>query len=413
MKLMRLATAYPVYLDAFYRSNPSVLQSSHAEQLAALNFDAFGWADFWDVALAPLGYEVQSILANAEPMQHAWARENGVAFERSRWEHDLAAAQIAAFAPEILLVEDFGRFSDEWIREVRRRTPSIRLVIGWCGAPYEGYDAFRGFDVVFSNIPEVVADLTARGMAAEHLRHAFEPRILERLPERARNAADFSFVGQVSNVPGAHQGRLRMLKRLHDDIGIVVYSPQERYSFALEFKTWAARRAYFSLRWLKARGVQAASLERIPVIGRAGRWAQAPRKAEFFKRQPASILPGMRPPVFGLEMFATLRDSKASFNAHIGLSQRTATNMRLFEATGAGGCLVTDWKEDLAELFDLDREIVCYRSIEECVEKVRWLLEHPEQRAQIARAGQARTLRDHTFAARAPRFHDLVRRHLR
>jgi spore maturation protein CgeB len=82
--------------------------------------------------------------------------------------------------------------------------------------------------------------------------------------------------------------------------------------------------------------------------------------------------------------------------------------MRLFEATGAGACLITDRKENLGTLFVPDGEVVAYTSPEDCIEKVLWLLDHPEERNRIAKAGQARTLREHTFIHRAEEFDDLV-----
>jgi spore maturation protein CgeB len=117
----------------------------------------------------------------------------------------------------------------------------------------------------------------------------------------------------------------------------------------------------------------------------------------------------MRPAVYGLEMFQTLRDSRVTFNNHIDLSAASASNMRLFESTGVGTCLLTDRKPNLPSLFEPDREVVAYGSTEECVEKVRWLLEHEAEREEIARAGQARVLREHTFAHRAPRLDALIR----
>ena len=83
--------------------------------------------------------------------------------------------------------------------------------------------------------------------------------------------------------------------------------------------------------------------------------------------------------------------------------------MRLFEATGVGTCLLTDWKENLSELFEIDREIVTYKSVDECIEKAKWLLEHPQERELIAKAGQARTLKDHTFAQRAVQLDKIIR----
>jgi spore maturation protein CgeB len=61
---------------------------------------------------------------------------------------------------------------------------------------------------------------------------------------------------------------------------------------------------------------------------------------------------------------------------------------------------VTDWKQNLHEMFEPDVDVVAYRTPRECVEKIRYLLEHEEERAQIARAGQARTLREHTYRSR-------------
>jgi len=87
--------------------------------------------------------------------------------------------------------------------------------------------------------------------------------------------------------------------------------------------------------------------------------------------------------------------------------------MRLFEATGVGSCLVTDWRKNIRELFEPDREVVTYRSPEECVEKATWLLDHPRERLEIARAGQARALKDHTFVPRGAQLDAIVRSALR
>ena len=86
--------------------------------------------------------------------------------------------------------------------------------------------------------------------------------------------------------------------------------------------------------------------------------------------------------------------------------------MRLYEATGVGTCLLTDWKPNLHELFEPDKEVVAYQSPEECVEKIKWLLEHPEERERIAQAGQARTLQKHTFAQRAIQLNEIIQTNL-
>jgi spore maturation protein CgeB len=108
-------------------------------------------------------------------------------------------------------------------------------------------------------------------------------------------------------------------------------------------------------------------------------------------------------------MFQVLHDSKITLNTHADTSTRYASNMRLFETTGVGTCLLTDWKENLFELFEPDREVVAYCSAEDCVEKVRWLLNHPKEREAIAKAGQSRTLEAHTFSHRALQLDELLK----
>lgn len=85
--------------------------------------------------------------------------------------------------------------------------------------------------------------------------------------------------------------------------------------------------------------------------------------------------------------------------------------MRLYEATGAGAMLLTDWKENLPEMFEPGKEVATYRTPEECAEQIRYYLRHEEKRKKIAAAGQQRTLRDHTYCQRAEELVDIVKRY--
>ncbi len=108
-------------------------------------------------------------------------------------------------------------------------------------------------------------------------------------------------------------------------------------------------------------------------------------------------------------MYQTLHDSRLTLNTHIDIALDNASNMRLFEATGVGTCLLTERQPDLAELFEPDVEVATYSSPPEAVEKARYLLDHDDVRRSIADAGQARVQRDHTFAQRAQWMDQLFR----
>jgi spore maturation protein CgeB len=100
-----------------------------------------------------------------------------------------------------------------------------------------------------------------------------------------------------------------------------------------------------------------------------------------------------------------------TLNTH-GDKAAYAANMRLFEATGVGTLLITDWQENLHEIFEPGKEVIAYRTPEECAELIQYYLEHVEEREAIARAGQERTLREHTYYKRMQELVGILERYL-
>ena len=116
--------------------------------------------------------------------------------------------------------------------------------------------------------------------------------------------------------------------------------------------------------------------------------------------------------LWGCEMYQVLRHSKITLNHHIGVAGAYANNMRLFESTGVGTLLLTDWKKNLSDMFEPGTEVVAYRTAEECIELMNYYLEHDEERASIAWNGQQRTLREHNYFQRMGEFVEIVRRYV-
>jgi len=114
---------------------------------------------------------------------------------------------------------------------------------------------------------------------------------------------------------------------------------------------------------------------------------------------------------WGREMYQILCNSKITLNHHGDIAPY-ANNCRLYEATGVGILLITDWKENLHEMFEPGKEVVAYRNAEECAEFIQYYLEHDEEREAIAQAGQERTLREHTWFHRMQELVDIVKKYL-
>ncbi|MDW8065789.1 MAG: glycosyltransferase [Anaerolineae bacterium] len=85
--------------------------------------------------------------------------------------------------------------------------------------------------------------------------------------------------------------------------------------------------------------------------------------------------------------------------------------MRVFEGTACGALVLTDVVANgLEELFAVGREIVTYRDDEDLMEKIAYYLAHEEECEAIARAGQQRTLREHTYLHRMQRLTEILSR---
>ena len=86
-----------------------------------------------------------------------------------------------------------------------------------------------------------------------------------------------------------------------------------------------------------------------------------------------------------------------------------ALKMRDFDGPMSGTCYITQDNKDLESLYDIGKEIVTYKSINECVEKIRHLLDNETEREQIARAGYLRAQHDHTWIQRFKGLLDILR----
>lgn len=324
-------------------------------------------------ALIGLGYDARDIAVTVQPSQRAWAQEHSVAYRQRKWVADIAWAQVRYFRPEVLMVDPYA-VSPGWLQTVRA-DGGVRLVICRHSSPRSDLSRFRLADIVVTGDSDQVAALRSAGIRAELLHHAFDDRVLNKLPER-ETSSSLIFSGQVLPRVGFHLYRMEVLEAFQQS--------------ALPLEIHLLRNETT----LRDRMV-----ERLRHPSRRNRSDQL----------PPEIVSSSKPPVFGLEMLRLLRSAGVTLNIHGDVSVNNANNLRLWEATGVGSCLLTDDKSNLGQLFDRDREIVTFRSPEEAVEKARWLIGYPREARAIAEAGQQKTLADHIYARRVVELDDIIR----
>lgn len=83
-----------------------------------------------------------------------------------------------------------------------------------------------------------------------------------------------------------------------------------------------------------------------------------------------------------------------------GSETLTTLKARDFECPGIGSCYLTTYNFELCEHWDIGKEILCYRSIEELVEMIAYYGKKPEDCLKIAEAAFGRAKKEHTWAHR-------------
>ncbi len=375
MKILIIDTYYNDFLKEIYQKNFISKDNSYEIQKKYLIKSRFGTSDFYSHNLKKIGVDAKELIVNCSELQKKWAKENGFSFLdiTSKIPHklfkiplirnkinlirtDLAITkkQIKKFRPDVIYCQDLSFFPGDVLDEIKKEN-QIKLIIGQIACPLPPKSFLKPYDLIITSFPHFVKKLNEMGKKSEFLKIGFDNRILEEVGYKKRDI-DFSFVGGISK---HHNSALKNIEFL------LSKSNMEIYGYGVNNLN------FNSLIKKKHRGVK-----------------------------------------WGLDMYEILSRTKISFNRHINISENNANNMRLFEATGMGSLLLTDMKDNLKNMYEIDREIVTYRCKEEALEKVNYLINNKDKLSSIAKAGQSRTLKDHTYEIRMKELFEIIKKHI-
>ena len=95
-------------------------------------------------------------------------------------------------------------------------------------------------------------------------------------------------------------------------------------------------------------------------------------------------------------------------NSHTDLSKNYSANMRLFETTGIGTGILTEYSKNIHELFDKD-EIITYIDYEDCMNKIEYYKMNLDELNEIALKGQKKTLKNHSSFIRVSEIDNIIK----
>lgn len=369
LKLMQISTLYNNYLSKLYTDKPSLKQISYIEQIETIWKDGFGASHMIAKHLGGIGYDSQLIIANCQSAQLQWLKENSnIKSLPSDWQNEVTRLQVENFKPDILYLLDSVAFDSRFINSLSYRP---KLVIGWRTASIpEGTD-WTAFDLILSFHKLIRERALLMGVkATEHFYPGFPEWILPLIND-VQPSTDVVFCGSWYSV---HKRRNTYWEQVAENASDTLKG--------------------FSLR--------------------------------FFLLNPENCLPeiivrynqGNR---YGIDMHRVLRIGRINLNAggdvfngksSSDLSMGDSINMRLFEATGSGTFLLTEFHENLYQYFKPGQEIETFCNGEELIDKIRFYLANPSIREKIAKRGQEKCLTKHSMKQRAMAFNKIITKYL-
>ncbi|MDE6744356.1 MAG: glycosyltransferase [Lachnospiraceae bacterium] len=99
------------------------------------------------------------------------------------------------------------------------------------------------------------------------------------------------------------------------------------------------------------------------------------------------------------EMPLIFHQSRINLNMTIRPIQ-TGLSLRIFDILGCGGFLLTNYQQELGELYEIGKDVEVFTSKEELADKAAYYLTHDEERQKIARNGYEKTRALHTYETR-------------
>lgn len=367
MRVLILDSYYKEFITNSRKINPSLGNKKYQKQLDYMFSLFFGTADSYSYYLKKLGIVARDIIANDQTLQRQWAKEHGVYVSgtgivsyiqslpylyrflgKPKWMQEILLAQIEDFGPDILFLQDLTIFNPDVLRKLSKRYKLVGQIAS--SLPSESY--LIEFDLILSSLPNVVAQLTSLKIKSRLFRIGFDPRIGKKVGSH-KKVYDTVFVGSFSPY---HRKGTKLLETIASEYPIDV---------------WGIGRHFLS--------------------------PFSPLRKRFHTQ------------VWGLSMYKILAQAKIVINRHSDVSDEFANNMRMFEATGMGALLITEERKNLSELFVPGKEVVSYADSVDLIGKLRYYLDHEDERKNIAKAGQRKTLRQHTYKKRMEEFVELLK----
>ena len=359
IKVLRIFDPPESYLQSFL-GNSTVAGKSYEERMNLFFNDKFGQSNFLSSALNELDFPTLDLIPNFESAQKSWAKERGVAFEETSWKLQILNEQIKHYKPEILFFVGWG-YGYEFIKEIKEKHSCVKRVVLWIGESIPDQKFYQYYDAIITCDEGNRTYLEQQGIMAFQIHHAFSSELAKGFEDIVKQN-QIGFAGSLKAGDSEHNYRAKILCNLLEEFDINAYG---LVSFNPAYNTQTVKgRLIKSYHEIIGR-VDKLSNNLAQQMPKYRSYAEMGKLIEILKMFE-EIKEIIKAPLYGREYISFIKSSLIVLNSHSNTA--IASNMRLFEVTGQGTCILTDYKENMSQLFKENDEVVCYRNMDELLE---------------------------------------------
>lgn len=360
MKILFIQTNYPNFLDEFHKKIGDK-NRSYKELKSLWANEYFGSSDFYLKNLKPLGWTGDEIIANDWKIQSAWAHENGLNIKIN---DSKIFKLVPARIKNLLGLND--KYKKILFKQIQHYKPDVIYI----------------HDVTYFTTEEI---------------------------KKIKNWAKL-VVGQIAYPKPLNQNILKSYDLLISSLPNLV-KDFKKMNIKTEYLKWCFEDTILD-NIKRSKKIYDVTY----VGGLSPHHSKGNKILDKVSREINVNIWGYGRPgiksAWGRKMYKIFSQSKIIINRHINISGLYANNMRMFEATGMGALLITDSKKNMDEFFKTDSEVVTYKSAEDLIAKIKYYLKNEKERLKIAKSGQKRTLKDHTYKKRMRELDKILKKYI-
>jgi len=366
------------------------------------------------------GIEIIQYWINHEKAQKSWAEEFKITYNSKNWFLEIFKAQILTEKPDVIYNTTLTVIPYSFIEYVKKKIKKKIFWVSYYGVIRSGeFLKFKEYDLFLTGFRELEKELRTENQKYEFFPHYFDDKLCKS-PFISKRNKSLTFVGLLC--ANFADGNIYLYRRqvvealmercnmeTSSDINYDNNNPKE----AIRQRICKIRYEIYQL--LNSLPQPFRFLKLIRGLKEIPDWEVEVKADHFFNPR---LMKHVLPPCFGSQLYKLLNDSKITLNVHghvnanYGKAKFATGNIRLFEATGAGCCLLTDHLSHLEEFFIPDEEIVTFRNKGEAVEKAKYLMDNPKIAESIAKKGHSKAWKCHSSEIRANQFTKILRKYV-